>query len=114
MVFRPPSADCPASRRLVNLQRDNSPIPCLPEVPDHPPVDHDIGIRRQIDLSGIRLKQLPHRFRLSKTPAGTLNVSFIREGKSVSGPAWSYDRQNNELVFETAPDEGITIQVLFN
>ncbi|MFM8269619.1 MAG: hypothetical protein ACKN9V_05460, partial [Pseudomonadota bacterium] len=62
----------------------------------------------KIDLSGLRLKALPTRF---KVEGGVSNASLLRvvvtskDGQSLNIP-WSFDASTNEVVFSTAPPEG--------
>lgn len=67
----------------------------------------------QIDLSGLRLKSLPTRFKLEKkAQAGTFLVDIFR-GDEHFDLKWSYEEATNEIVFESVPPEGATIQVTY-
>ncbi len=67
----------------------------------------------QIDLSGIRLKELPNRFKLSGTPSARgIEVVVTKAGRRIEAPSWTYDSSTNEVVFVVAPSEGSTIQVI--
>jgi hypothetical protein len=70
---------------------------------------------QKIDLSGLKLKELTRRFPLKNRPdPSSLEVSvFFAGGAVVEGLKWSYDAATNELVFETAPPEGTTIQATY-
>lgn len=68
----------------------------------------------QIDLSGLALRDLPKRFLLDVKPrVDSIAVSVSVNGSRVEAP-WSYDQATNEIVFETAPPEGATINVTFH
>jgi len=68
----------------------------------------------QIDLRGLRQNELPRTFRLESIPdPKTLVVGVTRDGQSVPAPGWTYDVASNEIVFETAPPEGTTIQISY-
>jgi hypothetical protein len=68
-----------------------------------------------MDLSGLRLKELPKSFKLSLVPdPSSLQVSIFNTSGPVTGPAWSYDATNNAIVFASAPPDGTTIQFSYN
>ena len=67
----------------------------------------------KIDLTGLRLKSLPSRFVLEKkAQLGTFLVDVFR-GTEHFDLKWSFNESTNEIVFETAPPEGSTIQVTY-
>jgi hypothetical protein len=67
----------------------------------------------KIDLTGLRLKELPHAFPLQMTvKPSTLIVSVSLHGNEVNAP-WTYDAATNQIVFASAPPEGSTIQVSY-
>lgn len=67
----------------------------------------------QINLNGLRLRELPKRFLLGSRPnLATLTVSVIVNSAEISAP-YTYDSATNEIVFTTAPPEGATIRVSY-
>jgi len=67
----------------------------------------------QIDLTGLRLIQLPKTFPLQGIPnQATLVVAVSLQGSQVTAP-WTYDATNNQVVFDQAPPEGSTIEVSY-
>ena len=73
------------------------------------------GFSSQLDLSGVRLKELPKRFQLKAVPnTDTLRVSVTRkDGTAAPIPSWAYVTATNEIVFDSAPTEGTTILVQY-
>lgn len=72
------------------------------------------GFANDIDLTGLRLKELPTRFVLERRPdPSTIDVGVTRDGQLVPFPDWTYDAATNEIVFEAAPPAGTTIQVTY-
>lgn len=70
----------------------------------------------KIDLSGLRLKALPNRFRVEGTVTNPSLLSVTvndRTGQSVNIP-WTFDSRTNEVVFQTAPPEGSSIHFLIS
>ncbi len=66
-----------------------------------------------INLSGLRLKELPRRFKVEgTTDASKLRVSVYDRNQNLLNISWTYDLANQEVVFATAPPEGSTIQIL--
>ncbi|MBI1862128.1 MAG: hypothetical protein HYR96_14535 [Deltaproteobacteria bacterium] len=70
------------------------------------------GFASSIDLSGIRLKTLPNRFKLGGVPTHPLQVLITKNGQQLTTPEWYYDASMNEVVFATTPEEGCTIQII--
>jgi len=71
------------------------------------------GFGEAIDLSGLRLKELPRRFQLkTQTPARNLTVVVQKAGQTLAIP-WVLDEITHEVVFDYAPAEGSTIQVTY-
>ena len=68
-----------------------------------------------IDLSGLRLKTLPKTFTLSR-PAipDSIHVTVLSSMGVYENVAFTYDAVNNQIVFDTAPPEGSTIQVTYH
>lgn len=67
-----------------------------------------------INLSGIRLKELPTRFAVGAPISNVEKLSVMvsdRNQNTVNIP-WSYDAASQEVVFEIAPPEGSSIQIL--
>lgn len=66
-----------------------------------------------VDLSGLRLRDLPKVFTLEQVPVNpnTIQVSVTQGGQLVSGVTWKYDATANAIVFDKAPPEGSTIAV---
>lgn len=71
------------------------------------------GFASKIDLTGLRLKELPKRFKLDR-PAHVngFTVSVILNGADAHAP-WTFDASSNEVVFEATPPEGSTIQITY-
>ena len=68
-----------------------------------------------IDLGGLKFKTLPRRFLLSKEPiASSIQVSVFDKTQSYPNITWNYDASTNNIVFDSAPPQGATIQVTFN
>jgi hypothetical protein len=68
----------------------------------------------QIDLTGLQLKQLPTIFHLEQTPvASSIGVSITDANQNDIQISWTYDAAGNNIVFQTAPPAGTTIQVTF-
>jgi len=68
----------------------------------------------KIDLSGLRLKSLPTRFKVEQNVSNPslLQISVTSSsGESLNIP-WTFDASTNEIVFRTAPPEGASIQIL--
>lgn len=71
----------------------------------------------KIDISGLRLKELPKRFPLSKTPQpDTITVTVVRKATGETYPdlKWSYVASTNEIVFEQTPPEGTSVVVTYH
>jgi len=67
-----------------------------------------------IDLSGLSLRELTNRFKLSnKVNVDSLEVKITKEGSQIPSPAWKFDSNSNEIVFDVPPPEGSTIYVLY-
>lgn len=70
----------------------------------------------RIDLSGLRLKSLPKRF---KVEGNVVNPSLLtvqvidKTGQTLTIP-WTFDKATSEVVFQTAPPEGSSIQMLIS
>lgn len=68
-----------------------------------------------IDLTGLRLTELPRRFRLEgKADPASIQITFSLNGQQVSGPSFIFDPSTNEIIFDVAPPEGVTIQVTYS
>jgi hypothetical protein len=76
--------------------------------------DFESGFASQIDLTGLQLKVLPKRFRLSKTvnSPSSIDVTVYR-GSQIFPIGWHLDSATNEIVFDTTPEQGTTIQVIY-
>lgn len=67
-----------------------------------------------ISLDGLKLRQLPSRFKLDATiRENTLKVYVSLNGSAVEGITWSFDSTTNEIVFSEAPPEGSRIDVTY-
>lgn len=68
----------------------------------------------KIDLSGLRLKNLPVRFKLNATPQkNSIRVAIVKGIESFEVP-WTFDETSNEVVFQHAPPEGTTVQITYH
>ncbi len=69
----------------------------------------------QIDITGLKAKQAPNRFKLDSNPqVNTLKVSvFVKDSNDTYDIKWTYDATTNEIVFDTAPPEGTNIRVSY-
>ncbi len=66
-----------------------------------------------IDLSGLRLKELPRIFPLNaKANPSTLSVKVEKNNQTLSIP-WKYDESTQSIVFETAPPEASQINISY-
>lgn len=66
-----------------------------------------------INLSGLRLKELTRRFRLDfqVSDLEKLRVIVLDKNQNNLNIPWSFDSATQEVVFETAPPEGSSIQI---
>jgi len=68
-----------------------------------------------IDLSGLRLRQLPKRFKLTQVPVGdSLKVSIVSSTQAYENIPFVFDAATNEIVFDAAPPEGSSIVVTYH
>lgn len=68
-----------------------------------------------IRLEGLKLKELPKRFRLKGKPRPeTIRVSLVRGDVPVPVGPWTYDISTNEIVFRDTPPAGTTLYVTFD
>lgn len=69
-----------------------------------------------IDLSGLKLRDLPKRFHLEKLPIpdSIRVVAYDASGRLVTLPSFQYDQTTNDIVFDTAPQAGIIIQISYD
>lgn len=68
----------------------------------------------KINLSGLRLKTLPSRFKLETKVTNPSNIRVLvtdKDGRSLT-IGWSFDLATNEVVFVQAPPEGSAIQII--
>jgi len=66
-----------------------------------------------INLSGLRLKELPRRFKVDAQVSSVDKLRVIvsdRNQNSLNIP-WTYDSASREVVFSSAPPEGSSIQI---
>jgi len=69
----------------------------------------------QIDLTGLRQKELPRRFKLDLPPRdGAVKVSVFSESQRYDDLKFTFDAATNEVVFEQAPPAGTSILVTYN
>lgn len=69
---------------------------------------------QKISLDGLKLRQLPSRFKLDATiQESSLKVYVSLNGQPVEGLTWSFDKTTNEIVFSEAPPEGSQINVTY-
>lgn len=69
----------------------------------------------QIDLSGLRLRELPKRFKLTKVPKDdSLRVSIVSPSRGYETFPFKYDATTNEVYFDTAPPEGSTVTCTYH
>ena len=68
-----------------------------------------------IDLSGLKLQQLPRRFRLDAAARpDSVKVGVSKDsGKESFSLTWHYDATTQEVVFDVTPPEGTTITVTY-
>lgn len=68
-----------------------------------------------VDLTGLRLSDLPKSFALEQVPANPsgMQVTVSQNGTQITNLTWTYDATNNAIVFNAAPPEGSTIAVTF-
>lgn len=67
-----------------------------------------------LNLNGLTLKVLPKKFPLKGVPVtGTLIVTVFDKGQSYNIP-YTYDAATNEIVFDTVPPQGTSIQVTYH
>lgn len=68
----------------------------------------------RINLSGLRLKTLPNRFKVdvSVSDASKLRVTVVDKNQNTLNIPWTFDSATSEVVFQTAPPEGSSIQIL--
>lgn len=70
------------------------------------------GWGQSFDLSGVQLKVLPKKFALQGKPkVDTIEVTMSRNGVNMVVPHWTYDATTREIVFDTVPEQGVTIFV---
>jgi hypothetical protein len=68
-----------------------------------------------INLDGLKLKELPNRFRLKTRPnPKTIHVTLFRGEEALPVPAWTYEPATNEIVFSVTPPAGTTVYVSFD
>lgn len=68
----------------------------------------------KIDLSGLTLKSLPNRFALEKRAvASSITVDVFRGTEHHPELKWKYQEDTNEIVFESTPPQGVTVQVTY-
>lgn len=68
----------------------------------------------KISLSGLRLKTLSNRFKLdSKANPATISLNVFRGNEEFKDLKYSFDAATNEIVFDEAPPQGVTIQVSY-
>lgn len=68
-----------------------------------------------IDLTGLRLIELPRRFRLEGKPdPSTLKVYLTRDGQVLSDIPFVFNTTTNEIVFDVAPPEGCRIEIAYS
>lgn len=69
---------------------------------------------QKISLNGLKLRQLPSRFKLDvEVQESSLRVVVTLNGSEISGINWTYDTTTNEIVFSEAPPEGSQIDVTY-
>lgn len=67
-----------------------------------------------ISLEGLRIRELPRKFKLDVAiQESTLRVVVSLEGQELSGLSWTFDTNNNEVVFAEAPPEGSRIDITY-
>lgn len=73
------------------------------------------GFASSVDITGIRLKELPKRFALTQKPnPGTIQVNVQKSTNVlVTGLTWKYDAATNEVVFDDTPPEGTTVVIQY-
>jgi hypothetical protein len=69
---------------------------------------------QKISLDGLRLKQLPKRFKIDvPIQENTLKVVVSLNGVEITNLTWVFDSSSNEIVFDEAPPEGARIDVTY-
>jgi hypothetical protein len=69
---------------------------------------------QRISLDGLKLRQLPSRFKLDvEIQESSLRVFVSLNGSELSGITWSYEKTTNEIVFSEPPPEGSQIDVTY-
>jgi hypothetical protein len=69
---------------------------------------------QKISLDGLRLKQLPNRFKIDvPIQENTLKVIVSLNGVELNDLTWTFDSSTNEVVFNEAPPEGSRIDVTY-
>ena len=69
---------------------------------------------QKISLDGLRLKQLPKRFKIDvPIQENTLKVVVSLNGVEITDLTWVFDSSSNEIVFDEAPPEGARIDVTY-
>jgi hypothetical protein len=67
----------------------------------------------QIDLTGLRLTELPKEFTLKGNPSKIIAVTVTDTTNHALTIPWFYIPETRKLVFQTAPPEGAAIQVVY-
>ncbi len=67
-----------------------------------------------IDLTGIKSKELPKRFHLDKQPVpNSIKVTVTSSSGAAVNAPFHFEEATNEIVFDSAPEQGSTISVTF-
>jgi hypothetical protein len=70
---------------------------------------------QDINLDGLRLKELERRFKLDQAARpDSIIVRIMKDGKEQEVPHWTYDAATQEIVFDVAPIEGGKVTVSYS